>query len=179
MSSPKHTPLLFRWRGAVLSKCGPTSSTTRLVLLALANHMNKMGGSCFPSTKRLAEETALSEKAICTHLDKAKEKGWIMVSTRGRTAGKAWAGHQYRATLPPNLNLEGTEQRSAPLGKAVEPHAKGTEHDSEKALNDVQSSSSVNSSKNFRDKEDLKKSKPPEGYFEDAKKLINSVHNES
>jgi len=95
--------------------------------------MNADGKDCYPTTKRIAEETGLSERSVCTHLKKATETGWLFAFRKG-DSGQAWSRHQYRPNVP-----KGTEPPSAPLAEGTEPH-------DIKALNVVQSSSSVSSS---------------------------------
>jgi Helix-turn-helix domain len=154
MRTNKATPtagnenFLIRWRLAVISEVGPASSTTRLVLLVLACHMRMDGGSCFPSTRTIAQECALSERCVCDHLEMARNQGWIKSRKRGKRAGQAWAGNEYQATLPALTKLKGTELRSAPSAKEAEPHAMGAEPEDIKALNAIQPNSSSNSSKN-------------------------------
>lgn len=114
----------YTWRGGVIKSDLP--STTRHVLLTLSCHFNDAGEACYPSTRLLAEETGLSERAVITHLIRARELGWLIVSKHG-FAGQRWSRNQYVPSFP-----EGTEARSVPSGKGAEPDAK-------KALNDVQS----------------------------------------
>lgn len=156
---------LFRWRKLVASECGP-EPVTRHVLLTLSLHMNQAGRQCFPSTKSLSIETGLSERSVCTHLDKAEQLGWIRKELRGVT-GQAWRRSQYYALIPKALKEiphvgtepdsapcpEGTEGRSAPNTEGTERGAEGTERDDVKALKDVQSSSTYNSSKNSSKKD--------------------------
>lgn len=126
-------PFILTWRQAVLTESGPTSPTTRLVLLVLASYMDE-DGVCFPATATVATATALTERSVCTHLDLARRDGWIASRTRG-TSGQGWRRMEYRATLPKALNVvqcEGTEPDSARSGE-------GTERRSKKALKDVQS----------------------------------------
>ena len=66
--------LLFRWRDAVLSVAGPTA-TRRYVLLTLSMDADPAGGSCFPSTRRLAERTGLSHRHVEKHLREAESEG--------------------------------------------------------------------------------------------------------
>jgi hypothetical protein len=145
---------LFTWRDALISEYGP-GPTTRHVLLTLSLHMDKDGGSCFPSTKKTARETGLSERTVCTHLEIAKAQGWIEKNGRVYT-GRNWKRHFYQALIPPDalkeVQHQGTETDSAPLEKGTEPHAEGTEPDDKKALKEVQSSTSYNSSKNSSNK---------------------------
>lgn len=146
---------LFAWRRAFLSTDGP-APTTRLVLLVLSVHMNGDGASCFPTTKTLSIETGLSERSVCTHLAAAEAEGWIKRNLCG-LSGQAWKRNEYTASLPEkvvkqvqhldkkaliefqHLEVKGPERVSAPLGK-------GTEPDDQKALKEVQSSTSYNSS---------------------------------
>lgn len=152
MNEPTLMPL-FTWRSYVASATGPTSPVTRLLLLTLGLHMNEKGGSCFPSTKTLAEETGLSERAVCTHLALAEKEGWIVRKQLG-LSGRKWARMEYLATVPrepaPAVDKsEGTERRSVPqTEKALNVTTRGTERHDIKALNDVQCSTSVNSTKN-------------------------------
>lgn len=90
---------LFTWRTAIASPHGPASATRRHVLLTLSLHMNERGGSCFPTTARLAAETKLSERAVEEHLRVAEEEGWIErrdLEVRGR----GWRRVAYKATVP-------------------------------------------------------------------------------
>jgi hypothetical protein len=105
--------------------------------------MDENGGSCFPSTRKLAEETGLSERTICTHLEIAENEGWIKKMQQGLT-GQRWKRHSYQALIPPKA-LKEIQHLEV---KGTEPHAEGTEPDDKKALKEVQSSSSYNSTKN-------------------------------
>jgi hypothetical protein len=146
------TPLLA-WRGAVVSADGPPNPTTRLVLLVLGLHMDNDGGSCFPSTARVAAMTALTERSVCTHIAEAELLGWIRRESAG-ASGQRWKRMKYFAIAPKALNLvqhltpEGTEPVSAAQPEGTEPvsaaRPEGTEPDDIKALKDVQSICSVN-----------------------------------
>lgn len=129
----------YTWRSAILESY--LLPTTRHVLLTLSCHFNDAGEACYPSTKLLSKETGLTERAVITHLAKARELGWLIVSKHG-FAGQRWARNQYIPSFP-----DGTEARSAPFQKGTEAHSappqKGTEPNAEKALNDVQSNYSV------------------------------------
>ncbi|WP_419656289.1 helix-turn-helix domain-containing protein [Desulfosarcina variabilis] len=136
----------FEWQKIIASKFGPKKPTTRHVLLTLCIHMDKDGGSCFPSTRTLAEETGLSERSVCTHLRTASTDGWINTHTR-TGFGQAWAQNSYTALIPKKVLKEvqqqGTERGSVPNDKGTEPHAEGTEPNDIKALKEVQSSSYI------------------------------------
>lgn len=128
---------VLSWRAKVLKTSLP--STTKLVLLALATHMNDHGEGCFPSIKLLMAECSLSNKAIITHIETARQAGWISVSKHG-FAGRAWARNEYVISEP-----EGGEPGSPPIKKAVNVIPEGGERHAEKAVNDVHTNSSVNS----------------------------------
>lgn len=51
--------------------------TSKLVLLALANHARPDGSSAFPSVKTICRYTLLSERSVRTHLDKLEKGGVI------------------------------------------------------------------------------------------------------
>jgi hypothetical protein len=111
----------------------------------------------------MAQETGLSERAVCTHLEIAEQERWI--HRAARKEGKGWKNYVY------TLTTVRTEPRSAPsTGIATEPrsagnpdrgnfgaepgavgterHALGTEPDDNLALNDVQSNNVPNTSIN-------------------------------
>lgn len=147
-------PFLLRWRKALASRNGPEHATTRHVLLTLSVWMDGQGGSCFPSTREIAEATGLSERAVCTHLERAAAGGWIRRKAAGRE-GRAWRHMTYTAAVPDVLNVvqhvreEGTERDSAPQGvRGTERHARGTEPNDNEALNEVQSNSPLELSSN-------------------------------
>lgn len=124
------------WQKAI-RKSG-LEATTRHVLLNLASRMDTDGGNCFPSTRLQAEDTGLSERSICTHLEIAEKAGYVARIREGNR-GQGWHYRYYPAF---GNNIEGTEPASAPSGQGTEP---ASEHSSErtephdrKELKDVQ-----------------------------------------
>ncbi|MFP3799458.1 helix-turn-helix domain-containing protein [Paraburkholderia sp. SIMBA_027] len=120
----------WTWRHAIIKSGLPP--TTRHVLLTLSCHLNDLGEDCFPSTAMLADETGLSERAVCTHLAVAAEKGWFVVRKHGY-GKKKWARNEYFPRIPegfeiPDRAAEGTERGSVPSKKGQRT----------KALKDVQ-----------------------------------------
>ena len=106
----------WTWRHAIIKSSLP--STTRLVLLTLACHVNDAGEDAYPSTKTLAKETGLSERAVCTHLDLAEAQGWFVVRKHGY-GGQKWKRHQYYPCIPEGFEVaadvqEGAEGDSVP-----------------------------------------------------------------
>jgi hypothetical protein len=51
--------------------------TTKLVLIALANHARPDGTTAFPSVKTICRYTCLSERSVRSHLDKLEKDGII------------------------------------------------------------------------------------------------------
>jgi hypothetical protein len=137
----------YTWRTAIIKS--DLKPTTRHVLLTLSCHINDAGESAYPSTKLLADETGLSERAVITHLHEAEEAGWLEIRKHGY-GGQRWARNEYYPSIPDGFfKEEGTEADSAPLNKkalnvateGTERPSKGTERSDIKALKDVQSNS--------------------------------------
>jgi len=92
-------PIKFAWLDAVCSPDGPESPTMRLCLVVLARYMDADGENAYPSTKRLATETALGLRTVQKNLREAEELGWIERQARG--GGQGWRRYAYTPTLPP------------------------------------------------------------------------------
>ena len=103
--------LRYRWRQTVASSAGPKSPITRHVLITLSLRMDADGRNCFPSTRLLEEETALTRKTVETHLARAAETGWIQKAsveealasgwvTRAGPRGRGWRRTAYLPTFP-------------------------------------------------------------------------------
>lgn len=121
---------MFTWRSAVNSAYGPPHPTTRHVLTVLSLHMTELGESCFPSTARLAMETALAQRTVIKHLAQAEADGWIQKSLL-KITGQGWRRHQYHPQLPARIrealgssaSPQGDVARAAPLPQADDPGA--------------------------------------------------------
>ena len=150
----------YSWRGAVLkSKLSPT---TKLVLLTLGCHMNDMGESCFPSIDTLCKESSLSRPAVIKHIKVARQAGWIRVGNHG-LGGQKWSRSEYSISLPDDYvdekkavkevncldGKEAVKEVNCLNEKAVNEVSKGGKPDTEKAVNEVNPSSSVNKSNNY------------------------------
>ncbi len=155
----------WTWRHAIINSTLP--ATTRHVLLTLSCHVNDAGEPVYPSTRLLAAETNLSERAVITHLRAAAEAGWLVTEKHGY-GGQKWARNQYYPLIPddfqlPDRDSKGTELRSAPQKSGRETKAlnevqqlvdKGTElrsAPSEKALNVVPEGTEPNDRKALND----------------------------
>lgn len=64
------------------------SASTKLVLLALNSHVNRLGASCFPSYSRLMEFTSLKRSSVIEHINIAEEQGWLKRVKRFGDDGK-------------------------------------------------------------------------------------------
>nr|WP_282596031.1 DnaT-like ssDNA-binding domain-containing protein [Spongiibacter thalassae] len=127
------------------------ASTTKLVLLVISTYMDDHGGGAFPSTETIAANAGLSQRAVCTHIEKAVQAGFITVHKR-RQRGRDWALNHYRIAFPPTQgteppsapeaetpNIEGTERGSVPDLQGSETQANsGLQRRKNEALNDVQ-----------------------------------------
>ena len=139
----------FQWERAVISKGGPVNPTTRHVLLTLATYAGR-DLKAYPSTMTLAGATALSERAVCTHLEIATQEGWITRVLRGE--GKGWRNYIYTLAMAPlpaeprSAATHGTEPRSAATGNGTERRPLGAEPGAAMVLNDVPTNNVLNTS---------------------------------
>jgi|GEM_PF-6760184 len=116
----------WSWRHAIIQS--DLEPTTRHVLLTISLFMNDIGQGAYPTTKKLAQTTGLSERTVCTHIQKAKSAGWLTVFKHG-LAGKKWKNHEYEAAFPSTKRTEGGSVACC----------EGTEPNDKKALKEVQS----------------------------------------
>ena len=128
----------WTWQHAVADSDLP--ATTRHVLLTIALYMNKFGGGSYPTTKTLAEKTGLSERAVCTHIQVAKEHGFLTIKKHG-FGGRNWANNEYAAAFPDDE--QGTERDAEPSDEALNVVPRGTEPNDTEALNEVHTTSPV------------------------------------
>lgn len=102
----------FTWRRAVLKS--DLAPTTKHILLTLSCYVSDMGTGVYPSTRRLAEDTSLSERSVITHIDLAKKAGWITVHQHA-PVGKGWRRNEYILGFPKIFYGEhGAERPSVP-----------------------------------------------------------------
>lgn len=135
---------LFPWRSQILKS--DLQPTTRLVLLTLSCHMNDAGESCYPSVERLVKETGLTKRTVITHLQIAKDLGWIGSRKHG-FAGQAWARNEYYISWPKGGEIDsppgkGGESNAREGGESV---AEGGEINRTKAVKEMHLSTSVSS----------------------------------
>ncbi len=87
----------FTWERRIASAMGPNSPTTRHVLLTIGTHSD-VRGCAWPSLRRLAAETALSERAVLEHISIALAEGWLICAKHG--SGKGWRLNVYQLAFP-------------------------------------------------------------------------------
>lgn len=150
----------FTWERRVASADGPANPTTRHVLLTIATHFDR-SGYAYPSMRRLAIETGLSERAVVTHVQIAIGEGFLVCQ---KSEGRV---NVYRLATPPTTERRSTptaERGSAPtdatgsLTTAAERNslrtarsAVGTERGSGEVLHDVQSNNVLSTSINKKE----------------------------
>jgi len=108
----------YAWLDAVMNsgkpKKGGLPATSRLIAHTLAFHGNSDGSKIFPSVRALANETGLSDRAVCEHLDHLVRRGFLMRKARGgHTAGSR--GFEYVLTVPTRVLTEDQHQAQAVL----------------------------------------------------------------
>jgi hypothetical protein len=78
--------------------------------------MNDTGDGCYPTTKQLAGATGLSERAVCEHIGKAADAGWLSVSVHG-FKGQKWKNHQYQAAWPEEGDTDPDDRKALTEGQ--------------------------------------------------------------
>lgn len=103
----------WTWRHAIVK--APLSSTTKWVLAAISFHMDDVGNGCFPAIDQISDETGLSRRTVCQHIDIARRAGWLTVERRGMH-GRRWKRNQYRPRWPDD---DGASDAPPPSGDHV------------------------------------------------------------
>ena len=123
----KNNVMLFSWRHAIQESDLP--SITKLVLFNLSIYMNDRGEGCFPSIEKQMEDTGLTNKTICKHIDIACKARFLCKNKHGY-GGQKWARNEYRALMP-LVEIEDDSQFNQSEGKKGSvpntlPHPKGS-----------------------------------------------------
>lgn len=132
----------FTWRTAILKSDLPP--LCKFTLLVLSCHMNEIGGSCFPSISVLSDESGMSKPTVIKEIRIAVERGWLEKGRAG-FAGQKWRHNIYRAVIPENV-VNGVNQLVDNSSEGGKRQSKGGKRHSEKVVNGVNTSTSVNSS---------------------------------
>lgn len=133
------------WSWGQAIQAADIQPTTKLILFNLAVHMNGIGEGCYPSTKKQAADTGLSERCVCTHLELACQAGFLKKQAHGYS-GQGWKRNEYIACFPESK--KGTEPDDKLEQKALNLTTEGTERSDKKALNVVQSNLPENKPEN-------------------------------
>ena len=112
----------YRWIAAVLQS--DLNSTVRLVAHTLVSHGSANGEKIFPSTRLLAKEAALSERAVCEKLDELVRRGFLQRRPRYGDNGNGKAatgrGFAYGLFIPAVLTDDQRSSASADSASAPE-----------------------------------------------------------
>lgn len=130
----------FSWRSSFQKSDLP--ATTKLVLFCISTYMNDHGEGAFPSIETLMQDTSLSNRAVITHIQKAKEAGFLRVSQHG-FSGRNWKRNEYRISIPKAVN-EVHDQEDGAVNLAT----RGSEPNDIKAVNEVHTITPYNSPSN-------------------------------
>lgn len=90
------------WAWSLYASAGgsiPLKPGEKLVLLCLAEHESAELGYSFPSQKRIAEKTCLSERSVRTHLDALEQMGAFTTEKRRSKQGR-WMRNVYVLNVP-------------------------------------------------------------------------------
>lgn len=109
---------VWTWRRA-LRDFGPVKKDSKsrtkdsdvsvfFTLLVLATWMDG-NGLCHPSQKTIAKGARTTERTVRRHLARAEALGWLHISER-RAQGHGWRRHEYRATVPPEVDLSDVDE---------------------------------------------------------------------
>jgi len=107
----------FDWEKLIINEhkeyiAPPLNKTTKHVLLTLAVWMSGPrvdpitdqdqnaveGYRCYPSTRRIAENTGLSQRCVIEHVNLASDTGWLQIWKKGY--GKSWRSNEYIPCMP-------------------------------------------------------------------------------
>jgi hypothetical protein len=88
---------IYTWKKHFVESDLP--SLSKLLLHALAYHMNSLGRSCYPTQEQLSVETSISLKTVRTHLEKCIESGYVERYLHTSNIQKNW-NYGYIARLP-------------------------------------------------------------------------------
>lgn len=101
----RHDPVTLdnedaKWDWLHMIALSSLPATTRLIAHTLCLHGRSNGSNIYPSVRCLADETGLTETAVCKHLGLLTTEGYLLpFFQKGRT-GQSWARTTYHLTLP-------------------------------------------------------------------------------
>ncbi len=100
---------VWTWRRA-LRDHGPIGKDAKilLTLLMLATWMNSRG-EAYPSQSLIAKACRCSVRSVRRHVARAKQLGWLQISTR-KGEGRGWRHSVYQAAVPRILELDSADE---------------------------------------------------------------------
>jgi hypothetical protein len=140
----------FSWTWGRAVQASSLKATTKTVLWNLMFSMDADGSNCFPTTAQQAQQTGLSERAVCEHLQLGQDAGFIEKKASLKK-GRDWKNHVYVPTLPGSkaLTQDQCQGGGATDGGSVPQHegtdggsvrnCEGTDFDDTEALTHGQS----------------------------------------
>jgi hypothetical protein len=108
------SPLIVRWRSAVLNSTLP--ATAKLCLLVLADFADADGSNCYPSIEMVAAKASINEKTARFNLAAAAQAGWIERTSKGTKQG--WKRFEYAPRFPEGADTTPARQAE---GQGVTP----------------------------------------------------------
>lgn len=118
---------VWTWRDAIRRAKVPP--LTKLVCYTLSSYLNDVGACCWPSVKRLMEETGLGNKALAAHLKNACDAGLLHIR-RERSKDGRMSKNFYHPRFPDNARLprvdDAPEDDQVSEGHEAKPSVGGT-----------------------------------------------------
>lgn len=140
---------IFNWR--ILIFKSDINYHAKYLACYLSTYMNEHGDNCFPSIDRISHESGVSRPTVIKYIQELKDSGWLEAKKKGFD-GQAWAHNQYYPNIPKNVVKEINY-----LLEGGKPHNERQLTSAKKAVKEVNSSSSVNSSDNSKERAKSKK----------------------
>jgi len=102
----------------------------KMVALFLARCANGDADIAWPSQKRIADETGMSERSVRNQIDILEDRGWLIRTRGGLSAGEKKRVSTYDLTVPKSEipTAGGAGLNFKPAGGAVGPTAGGADH---------------------------------------------------
>jgi len=128
---------IFNWR--ILIFKSDINYHAKYIACYLSTYMNEHGDNCFPSIDRISHESGVSRPTVIKYIQELKSEGWLESKKKGFD-GQSWAHNQYYPNVPKKVVKEINH-----LLEGGKPHSERQLTSVKKAVNEVDSSSSVNS----------------------------------
>lgn len=125
-------PDVYEWRACLFRSDLPSTRRWILCYLSLrADREPDADGdwSCFPTARRISDDTGVSKRTVLGHLDEAEDDGWVERESAGHV-GQGWKRKKYNLTVPLRCACPGGGEVSSPRrGEGGEVVTEGGEAD--------------------------------------------------